>query len=815
MQDIDSGESTIRGAAVLRMEKEVFDAIEGDTFGRWPAKIIHRGDDADTPQVTLYRLQFRLDDAQTLRLHVSADEWFDMFCDGAFLLRGPQISCPSRWHYDTVDIPLEAGAHVLLSRVFALGKELRPQPVMSLSPGWLCCPDPESPLLETLATGLGNWEWQDAGEGWTFHKGGITNQYATAFGPVTQHQTPLHNWPPEGVADRWSTEFAIREAPVGVRSSSDGRLFPGQARPASRNPLRSGKIRHVSHGDCLELYTGEGSSEQQQQAERFLEGGELTIAAGDRRRVLIDFDDYVMAFVRLTAKGSSGARISLTWTERLMATLENKECWATHWSRSRIDNLYVIGPRDQWELEGAGSTRISLPWKRCGRYLELVAQAGDAPLTLQSFLVEDNLPASPLLAEFSCDHQLLQDLQPICRRTLEVGLESSFCDCPYYEQVQWVGDLYPILLCHLAAGGDEAVYRQALQLVAESVIGSRPTQARFPHAATNCVIPSFCLWFASAVHDYALWRGHAGFVRQMMPTIRRNVETFLALRNFRGLCAGVPGWNYFDWAPGWLRGMPPINEHGESGTFNLLVAVVCHQLSALEEWMQEPELAARWSRCSAEIFETCQNHLWQEERGLFADAPGATSFSEHSQALALLHPDLPEEKRKRLLDALAQNSAAQADPQSQAELAPVQPFFSHHLFQALAQNQRIDLLFDRLKLWQCLVDWDFKTTPETMPGTRSDSHGWSSHPLYHSFASVAGIRPDSFGFGSVVIRPQLGPLTKCQARMWTPHGFIELRISRDNGQLHITGCLPEGLPGRLELPAKSSQSISGQFDLRC
>jgi len=778
----------------------------------WEASWISRPDSQQVHAlVTLYRLRLHLPQPRTLRLHLSGDEWFEFFCDGQLVLRGPAIGSPRRWFYETLSLDLSARTHELVARVFSLGTQLRPQPVMSVEPSFLCSTDPDDPLLHHVATGLADWEWRDVSKGWHFTVSGICDQQKTAFGPVLQElpYAGLCTVFEDDSSSGWSREVKKRPARIAACSWAEGRLEPDLSPVVERSNVAPPNVRSVDQGSWHEPYEVERNGE----ASRWTSEKTLLIPAGERRRMLLDFDDYVVGFARLRLSAGANARLFMTWTERLMRCTESPDCWNNEVSRNEIAGLLVVGPRDEWRTEEAGYWSVGLPWKRCGRYLEIVVEAGEEEdAEIGAFTMESSLPPSPWNACFSSDHALLEAILPKCKRCLEVGMGSTFCDTPYYEQVQWVGDLYPILLCHFAAGGDDPMYRQALMLVADSVEGTGLTQARYPHARSSCVILSFALWYVVALHDYALWRGHPEFIRKLMPTARRNLETFLALRNSNGLCVTPPGWNYFDWASEWNRGMPPQNGEGECGPLNLLVALACQKLSALDCWLGEAELADRWLRYSSEIFAACREQLWDEQRLLFRDAPGNDSFSEHVQTLALLHEDLFVEERGHLTEALARKPSP-AFQDGGHGLTPVRPFFSHHLFEAMVASGRVDLLFQRLEAWRAIVELDLKTTPETMPGTRSDSHGWSAHPLYHALASVAGIRPAVFGFSRAIIRPQPGPLEHYEATVWSPKGPITTQGRVDNGQWVFSGELPDQLPATLVLPDGTAHEVTGRYSI--
>jgi len=71
-------------------------------------------------------------------IHVSADERYELFLDGERVGRGPERGDPSHWYYETYQLDLKAGAHVLAARVWSLGPQA-PLAQMSVRPGFLLC----------------------------------------------------------------------------------------------------------------------------------------------------------------------------------------------------------------------------------------------------------------------------------------------------------------------------------------------------------------------------------------------------------------------------------------------------------------------------------------------------------------------------------------------------------------------------------------------------------------------------------------------------------------------------------------------------
>src|SRR5215207_5433791 len=67
------------------------------------------------PEVTAYRLRFDLPQAASIRIHVSADERYQLYVDGQMEGRGPERGSDRAWFYETYDLELSAGQHTFVA----------------------------------------------------------------------------------------------------------------------------------------------------------------------------------------------------------------------------------------------------------------------------------------------------------------------------------------------------------------------------------------------------------------------------------------------------------------------------------------------------------------------------------------------------------------------------------------------------------------------------------------------------------------------------------------------------------------------------
>ncbi len=92
--------------------------------GLWPASWITL---AGTQPlfVAAFRKQFTLERAATVRIHLSADQRYQLYVDGACIGQGPKRGAPNLWFYESYELALDAGTHVIVSRASGIGANTR------------------------------------------------------------------------------------------------------------------------------------------------------------------------------------------------------------------------------------------------------------------------------------------------------------------------------------------------------------------------------------------------------------------------------------------------------------------------------------------------------------------------------------------------------------------------------------------------------------------------------------------------------------------------------------------------------------------
>ena len=472
---------------------------------------------------------------------------------------------------------------------------------------------------------------------------------------------------------------------------------------------------------------------------------------------------------------------------------------ATRWKGARLSP-----PAETIFLPDGGAQRPFEPlWWRAGRFVELLVETGDQPLTVEGFgLLETRYPLE-MESRFASSDPRLDAVTPVALRGLQMCAHETYMDCPYYEQMMYVGDTRLEALTTYAISADDRLPRKAIRMFDLSRLADGLTQARYPGRDVQVIAP-FALWWVGMVYDYALWRGDRAFVAGMLPGVRAVLDGFLQhVQRDHLLQAPADGWNFTDWIADWPLGVPPDGFNGFSGLLNWHLVYTLGLAARLEGWAGEDLPAQRWQGWRDRLAAATRAAFWDEGRGLFADDRAHTRFSEHTQCLALLSGALAGEQRTRTAHNLLQD----------ADLTRTTIYFNHYLFETYRLLEQPAATFARMGLWFDLPGQGFKTTPEQPEPSRSDCHGWGAHPLYHYFASLLGIRPAAFGFERVEIAPKPGHLTHLSGEMVHPRGRIAADLRFENGRMTGRVSLPPGVSGTLRYGGQTTDLQPGPQEI--
>lgn len=756
----------------------------------WRAQWIRSPASLLPPFVAAFRLRLNLAEDLVARVVVSADERYDLFINGERIGRGPERGDPLHWAYECYELHLDRGEHMLVARTWTLG-ELSPMAQTSAAPGFILSPlDPVH--VSTFATGLAPWEFMEL-TGYSF----TDPMSAWGTGARLDIDGRQFSWGFErGQGLGWS---AAEVGPPGnsdlTRNVPSGEhvLRPAEL-PAMLDRTISGiRVRLISAPNggttsTIPVQAADHIACEEPAWRKFLDGEQLLVVPPHtQRRVILDLNDYYCAYHELRTSGGAGSLVRVFWQESLYQNPSTSE----KGHRDEIEGKYFVttwsqkdGIGDTFRPDGGENRRFESLWWHAGRYVEIFVITQDEPLSLHQLALRETRYPLETESRIEFNDPRLSTIVPLAVRTLQMCSHETYMDCPYFEQLMYIGDCRIEALITYAITRDDRLPKKALRLFEWSRLHNGLTQSRYPSRIRQ-IIPPFSLWWIAMLHDFAYWRSDRGLVRELLPATRGVLNYFLNCRVDHEFIGGMAGWNFLDWTEGWPGGVPPDGKDGANASLNWQMVLALRQAAELEVYAGDPVIGRRYQVLAKELAQLINTHFWNESRGLYADALDLATFSEHAQCLGLLARGVPARRKKQLATNLL----------TAPDLARATIYFSHYLFEAFRLLGQADALLDRLSMWSDLAGCGFKTLLEHPEPSRSDCHAWASHPLFHQFATLAGIRPAAPEFARVEVAPLLGSLARARVAMVHPQGDIQIDIERTGNRVKAQIALPPGIPG--------------------
>ena len=735
--------------------------------------------------VFYFRKELHLDEKpERFLVHVSADNRYRLKINGQWVNDGPAIGDLNNWNYDTIDISewLQKGRNIVAVQVWNMGP-FRAQRQITHKTAFILQGD--TPSEQSLNTDSSWLTFRDPGY---FPISHTREQVGGGYiaGATDSLIGALHPW---GWADLSFREVGWQQADILGKGNHTGldtwRGTPWLLQPRSLPAMEQKKEQTpaVLETENLDI-----------PVETLSEQLHFTVPANSKVSLLLDNKSITMGFPNLAFSGGRDSRIKIQYQEALFDA-EGRKANRNEWRNKIMKGYYDVVVSD------GGKQRVFTPlWIRVFRYVKIEIETRDAPLEIHDF--HNLFTAYPLKenAEFLSEDPELERIWEISWRTARLCALETYMDCPYYEQIQYIGDTRIQALISMYVDGDHRLAKNALSQFYNSMQPMGLTKSNHP-SSNSQIIPPFSLIFISSVHDYFMLRNDHEFVSTFLPGIRFILSWFLSKIDDTGMLGPLPYWNHVDGGtPEFREGSPPGITEGGSAHMTLLLANTLRHAASMFSYFGYSQEAENYMVLADNLVERTKKTCFDQKRGLMAETAGKKVFSQHTNALAILAGAFDPVENKRIARQIMTDKS----------LAQATLYFNFYVFQALKKAGRGDLFIESLDQWKYFLDKGFTTFPEHGIESRSDCHAWSSHPMYDLLNITCGVEPGLPGFETVSITPQLGSLNAVQGTTIHPLGPILTTYKRQkNGKLNCVIELPEGLNGTLKWNQSDHKLISG------
>lgn len=731
-------------------------------------------------------------------VHVSADNRYVLIINEKFVSLGPARNDLFHWNFETVDIApyLVNGDNIITATVWNEG-EYRPEGQISNRTGFLM--QGNTAKEEIINT---NTSWKCfRNTAYSPLTGiGYNTYYVSGPGELVDMNKMPDGWQKNNFDDNaWSNAVKAHwrgATPKGNVDIAEWMLIPSTLPPMELRIQRFATVRQT-----IGVTIPDGFPATQKT---------ITIPANTQASFLLDQSFYTNAYPELDFSKGKDAGILLTYAEALF--IEKPDGPGKTFkkgNRNEVEGKIIAGRKDSIISNGKGDQYFStLSW-RTFRYVEIKISTKEEPLIINDIYSLFTGYPFQMNATFNAHDKTLDKIFEIGWRTARSCAWETYMDCPYYEQLQYIGDTRIQALVSLYNSGDDRLVRNAITQMDHSRMAEGITLSRHPSFSPQ-QIPTFSLWYIGMLNDYWMYRGDAAFVKDKLQGTRDVLWFFSKYQNEEGSLRNVPYWIYTDWVEGktgWPGGVGPIGKDGSSSLLDLQLLWALQIAAKLETELGSPAIAVEYQKSALQLQQTIQRNYWNADKKMYADTKDKDKFSQHANTLAILTNTIKgaaaTELAKRII--------------ADGSLAPASIYFKYYLHMALIKAGLGNDYLKWLDKWKENIEMGLTTWAEIseIDNARSDCHAWGSSPNIEFFRTILGIDTDAPGFKKVKIEPHLGDLKNVNGKMPHPDGAILTNYQFIDKKWKIEITLPEKISGRFIWQGKTYSLKPGtnNFDL--
>lgn len=727
-----------------------------------------------------------------LTLHIAADNSYELYMDGAFIDRGTAPADTSHKTFDTHQIAVAPGRHVIALLVHHIGQECAT--AMRSRPG----------LFVEIVAKDGTRVVSDAS--WKVLPALGYQQYLPVmmshfgFYEVADYEKMPVDWPSPAFDDSaWYSAEVI--GPSGCPDWP--RMIPRDIPLlATKNVTPEKVICRGSYepGPLLEserdvTVAVEMVSRVRRKSGKTPGAFPLELSRGDESEyAVIDFGREVTGHLRLAFEGAkAGQRVDIGYDEILDQNgLPNPRRTYVHFA----DRAYLR--QDQRELAIFGG--------RGFRYVMVDVASGKGGLTLTGARVEERTYPVPRQGTFRSSDAELDRLYQVGLTTTRLCMLDTYVDCPSRERVMWM-DMTVEAQCSIYGFGVSELWRHCLYLFAQNDCRQGVLTGAikgFAPCDYNPMLVTYTIYYLLSACDYYQHTGDLKTCEALFPTLMKQFEVLAEFTTPEKLINDKwPGWGTFlDWS---------AMDFGGISSCNSAIYIRAHrEVAGLARALGKDDTARKLEQKAAELAKAYRLAFWSSREGLFVDA---------------LYNGKPSEVRSQLANVFAIWAGLTSEPETRSLLTKIMD--ERALLPRTSGDYRLkpgfkvqtggivqigtpgsgfllaQVLFEHGFAERALAYLKENWIPISRNGTFAEHfvsdpntsycHGWGAGPVMQLPAYILGIRPVAPGWKKIEIAPQRAGLEWAEGTVPTPLGDISVKWRMVNGKLKLEYKVPDGI----------------------
>lgn len=760
----------IIGCMVLLQSKKVNAQINASSSGNkpWNADwIAAPGESGLDYGVYYFRKKINLaNKPDSFIIHVSADNRYKLYVNGTLVSLGPTRSDTYYWNYETIDLApyLKAGKNEIAALVWNEA-QYKPAAQVSIRTAFII---QGNSFAEEILNTNDSWKcMRDEG-----HQPVPGYFFAASKGEmVNMNDAVKGDWTALDFDDSaWSFAAKIADGKLkGMSWGGDWNLVPSTLPPREMTYQRIPLLRYATGVNVPSEFPAKKVP--------------VTVPANTTAVLLLDQTVETNAYITLEFSGGKDAGISIGYAEALYEKGTNG---SRKGNRNDVDGKEFIGRIDSLISNGLDNQTFTTLNFRTYRYIRLIIHTKSEPVTINDLYGTFTAYPFKRTSVFNTTDTEINQMLDIGWRTARLNAWETYTDCPYYEQLQYIGDTRIQALISYYNTSDDRLARNALTQMDHSRLAEGITRSCYPSNGTQ-IISTFSLWYICMLHDFWMYRADSNFIKNKLVGERAILDFFSKYQQSDGSIRNMPYWAFVDWSGNLAGGSQGAD--GCGAIFDLQLLLAYQSAAEMEREIGLKDYAEMYAAKAIQLKNTVNKKYWVAGKKLYADNIDKNSFSQHVNSLAILacvanKADVPEICHTMLAD---------------KSLTQCSIYFKYYLHCALIKAGLGNDYMNWLSIWRDNIKMGLTTWAEysDLQTTRSDCHAWGSSPNIEFYRTVLGIDSDAPGFKKIKIEPHLGMLHNMSGSIPHPDGIVSVAYKLTGHSWKIAINLPANTSGRL------------------
>lgn len=481
----------------------------------------------------------------------------------------------------------------------------------------------------------------------------------------------------------------------------------------------------------------------------------------DQHAIDLSLGGNFSGYISFTVHGARGAILDICVSEAQQHLEDGplRACYNGMWQGDRI---YCNGKRYHFFSSQ----------RKAGRYLKFIARNASDGLTISDLKLHAWAYPVEEPGAFQCNDQLLSWMWQAGANTVNASTFDLGEDCPTREQAQWTGDMY--LRFHQIAWlwGDLRLSAKALRETAHDQPRNDWARPICPSGYGDKLV-DYCPLLPIWLLEHYAYTADEELLRDCFRGVQNLFVHAESLRDQYGIYQ--PGDHqrnilYIDYS------MKPYPRCGETTChLQVLLFSAYRHAAAIAEILGKKRQATTWRLQAARLQGMIHQRLWHERRGLFADGISdgqrGKTFSAATNYYALWSGVCSPQQETAMIQRLWLSPQREDMHYWERGESPYTKFFACRALlergywrQAFSMWRKYYKNMARHPECYSTVEWwQRNMSPHKAIARSSLVHPFAIGSMADFAHCICGLLPATAGFGSLLIKPQLGDLRRFDA----------------------------------------------------